>query len=173
MALKNLTRTLTRAIASITTDIPRHIGVTAVNHFSKNFDTESFRGKKWKEVKRRDSSSSWYGYQYGANSKRPSSHPRRSSRGKYTHYSPTATRTPILSSQDNNLANSLEYKTNGKQVHIISDLPYAQIHNQGGQTKVFGKHHAQMPKRMFVGHDPVFLSEVDNVITTQLNRIFK
>jgi phage gpG-like protein len=34
---------------------------------------------------------------------------------------------------------------------MIVDLPYAAIHNEGGEGKAFGKYPFTMPKRTFVG----------------------
>ena len=65
-------------------DIPHLIGQEAENHFSENFERQGFDGKKWKEVKRRDPSSPWDGFKYGANSNVPSAHPRRKgAKGKH------------------------------------------------------------------------------------------
>ena len=48
-------------------DLPRIVGKMAVDEFRENFRRQGFRNNgvtPWKEVKRRDPQSSWYGFQY-------------------------------------------------------------------------------------------------------------
>ena len=158
-------------------DAKHIIGVEAVNHFTENFDKQSFEGKKWKEVKRRDSSSVWSGFKYGSKTAKPDNHPSRkgSSRkykprksGAITNYSPTATKTPILSSQKSELENSIKYKTTGNRVIVYSDKPYADVHNEGGKIKVFGKATATVPKRQFIGNSRALQQRIINKIIKKL-----
>lgn len=158
--MKNLIDKLKDIQNIIDKKVPEIIGTEAVNDAHKNFERQSFDGKKWKDVKRRDSSSSWYGFKYGAKSKKPNSHPsRKNSKKPYkarktspiTNYSPTATQTPILSSQGSELENSISFKADKTKVTIYSDKQYANVHNQGLNAKTFGKKSFKMPKRQFIG----------------------
>jgi len=40
----------------------------------------------------------------------------------------------------------------GLRLKVVSDLVYAQIHNQGLTGKAWGKHYFKMPKRKFMGN---------------------
>lgn len=55
---------------------------------------------------------------------------------------------------------------------IVSDLPYANIHNEGLMGKAFGKHPFKMPKRQFVGYSERLHKNLTFVITGRINRIF-
>ena len=176
--MKPLIKDLKRIEKVIKKEAGRIIGTEAVNHFSQNFDAQAFDGKKWKDVKRRDPASTWYGYRYGANTNLPARHPKRKGAkskwkrrktGSTTHYSPTAKSTPILSSQRSELENSLYYKVKGSRAVVIkSDKDYAQVHNKGGNIKVFGKHLAKIPARPFIGKSKT----LNKKITKALNRKF-
>lgn len=155
------------------------IGTEAVNHFTENFDKQSFDSKQWKEVKRRDPASSWHGFKYGAKTPTPSKHPkRRGTKKKYkarksgsiTNFSPTATQTPILSSQRSELENSLTFRLRGsRKVAIISDKEYAKIHNEGGTIKIFGKRTAKIPARPFIGASSRLDKRLKKVLLRKLN----
>ncbi|MDE0471452.1 MAG: phage virion morphogenesis protein [Ekhidna sp.] len=137
------------------------IGTEAVNHFTENFEKQGFDGEPWKDVKRRNPKSTRYGHRHGANTDLPANPPRRKgAKGKYkrrkadsiTHYSPTATKTRILSSEGRaELENSLYFKAGTNKVTIKSDKEYAKVHNEGGTIKVYGKHTAKVPARPFIG----------------------
>ncbi len=154
------------------------IGTEAVNHFTENFDKQGFDGKPWKEVKRRTPSSSWYGFKHGANSNVPSNHPRRKGAKRkwkrrkassITNYSPTAQKTPILSSQRSELENSLTFKVKGSRaVAIKSDKDYAKIHNEGGTIKVFGKDTAKIPARPFIGKSKTLNKKIKAALKRKL-----
>ncbi|MDR1848325.1 MAG: virion morphogenesis protein, partial [Bacteroidales bacterium] len=51
------------------------------------------------------------------------------------------------------------------EAHIVSNLPYSAVHNEGGQAKVFGKYSFTMPKRQFMGES----RELNNKIVKQLD----
>ena len=155
---------------------PTIIGTEAVNHFTENFDKQSFDGKKWKDVKRRDPSSSWYGFKLGSKTPLPPTHPKRGSTGKYkkrkvgsaTNYSPTARNTPILSSQKSDLENSLSFTSRPGKVVIYSNKPYAKVHNEGASIRVFGKHSAKVPKRPFIGRSRVLDKKIERAFNKHL-----
>lgn len=161
-------------------DVREIIGKEAVDHFTENFDKQSFDGKKWDEVKRRDSSSTWYGFKYGAKTKPPKSHPKRKGSSKpykkrkdgaATNYSPTAKSTRILSSRRSELENSIRFRKTTKGIVVYSDKKYARIHNEGGTIKVFGKTSATMPKRQFIGKSSKLEKRLQRVLTNKLKSL--
>lgn len=83
-------------------DIPVVIGVEAVNHFKESFVNEGFTNQ---------SLDKWT--------------PRKTSRAGSTNSQPTLTKT-------GELADSIDYRVEGRTVVLYSDKKYAQIHNEGG-----------------------------------------
>lgn len=167
-----------KGIENVLDDAKRIIGIEAVNYFTESFDKQSFNGKKWKDVKRRDSSSVWYGFEYGAKTPPPSSHPKRkNAKGKYiprktnptTNYSPNATKKKILSSKKSELENSIQYKITGNIVKVFSDKKYAKVHNEGKTISVFGKKTVKLPKRQFIGKS----KELEEIIIKKINKKLK
>lgn len=166
-------------------DLPRIIGTEAVNHFKKSFDDEGFTGSsldKWKPAKRTKPSSQWYGFQYKARTRLPNNHPRRrKAKGPYkprkpnpiTNYSPAATKRRTLTGQTGDLKESIDYRRQGDKIVIYSDQPYADVHNRGGQIKVFGKKTVSLPQRQFIGDSPKLNAKITREIQRDLNRIFK
>lgn len=55
---------------------------------------------------------------------------------------------------------------------IVSDLPYANIHNEGLIGKAFGRHNFKMPKRQYVGYSERLNKNLIFVITGRINRVF-
>lgn len=155
------------------------IGVEAVNYFTESFDKQAFDGKKWKDVKRRDSSSVWYGFEYGAKTATPSRHPKRKGTKKpyqprksnpTTNYSPNATKRPILSSKRSELENSIKYKIIGNTVKVYSDKKYAKVHNEGGTINVFGNKTVKVHKRQFIGKSKKLEQIIIKKINTKLKK---
>jgi phage gpG-like protein len=153
------------------------IGTEAVNHFTENFEKQGFDGKKWEDVKRRDSSSVWSGFEYGAKSRTPNNHPKRKGAKRnykarksnpITNYSPTARNTPILSSKRSELENSIQYVKKGNKIRVFTDKPYASIHNEGGKTTVFGKASATIPQRQFIGKSEALKKKIIKKIERKL-----
>ena len=177
--MKEFIKDLKRIKKVIKKDAATIIGTEAVNHFTENFDNQSFDGKKWKDVQRRDPSSSWYGFKYGAKTATPSNHAKRKGTKKpykarksnaVTNFSPTATKTPILSSQRSELENSITFQVKGaKKVSIVSDKDYASIHNEGGNVKVFGKASAKIPERQFIGNSKRLEQKIKKALLKKLN----
>lgn len=136
-----------RATRYIRQDVRRIIGVEAVRHFKKSFHDEGFTDKalvKWKDVKRRTS-------------------PRKSQVGK------ASSKRKILTGETGDLGDSLDWTASGQGVVISSDVPYAQVHNDGlraGRGKGF-----KMPKRQFVGKSEVLVNKIASIIEPELRRI--
>ena len=93
---------LQRAIGN---DIPKIVANKGLLLFKKNFQTESFFGQKWKDVKRR-------------------TNPRKSQMGKASAQRPILTGT-------GDLGRSLKYEVGQGFVRFYSDLPYSAAHNEG------------------------------------------
>ena len=158
-------------------DIAREIGNEAVRHFKDNFRQEGFVDNgvhKWKEVKRRDPSSPWYGFEYRGQR-------RQKGKGKSTkrlNYSPAATKRKILTGSSRELQDSLRYKVNpsiGENIFlsITSDKPYASLQNEGGRIRVFGKASAIVPARPFVGNSKELNDKIDRIVQERVDALFR
>lgn len=166
-------------------DAPRIIGTETVNFFRDSFDKGGFTDttfNKWKQSKRRDEDSKWYGFQYRARTPLPDNHPRRkNTKKKYkprksnpiTNFSPAATKRPTLIGKTGDLKESLSYKLEGKKIIIESDQDYAEVHNEGGKIQIFGGKTVQLPQRKFMGEseklDTIIEHEIDKDIDNILN----
>lgn len=94
----------------LTKRLPTIVGKFTTDHFKENFIKGGFVNKgleKWKDPKRLNSES-----RYAAD--------------KYK----------TLLSSTNDLMESLRFEIHGNLVHIISDKPYAKIHNEGGVINI-------------------------------------
>lgn len=148
--------------------IAREIGNEAVRHFKDNFRQEGFVDNgihKWKEVKRRDPSNRWYGFEYRGQR-------RQKGKGKSkqkANFSQAATQRRILTGSSGELQDSLRYKVNptsgaNVSVSITSDKPYAVVQNEGGPIKVFGKASTILPARPFVGHSKELDVKIEEIV---------
>lgn len=155
-------------------DLPKKVGVEAVNHFKKSFQDQGFTDKnleKWDDVKRRDASSPWYGFQYRAKSSRPGSTRRKE--GSTTNYSPAATKRPILTGETGQLKDSIDWLAVGRRIEIKASTPYSQIQNEGGDIKIFGKTSGKISARKFIGDSEALRQRINKIIENDLNRILK
>ena len=148
--------------------IAREIGNEAVRHFKDNFRQEGFVDNgvhKWKEVKRRDPSSRWYGFEYkGQRRLKGKGKPKQK-----TNFSQAATQRKILTGSSGELQDSLRYKVNpasgaNVSVSITSDKPYAVVQNEGGPIKVFGKASTILPARPFIGHSKELDVKIEEIV---------
>lgn len=158
----------------LSNDLPKKIGIEAVNHFKKSFQDQGFTDKsleKWDDVKRRDASSSWYGFQYRAKSSRPGSTRRKE--GSTTNYSPAATKRPILTGETGQLKDSIDWLAVGRRIEITASTAYSKIQNEGGDIKVFGKASRQITARKFMGDSEALRQRINKIIENDLNMILK
>jgi phage gpG-like protein len=133
---------------------PRIAGNVAVRHFKDNFQNQGFEGQKWQEVKRRISGTTAYKYN-------SIHHPARTSR-------------MILTGDTGDLGRSIQDK---KSIHystrsctIISNLPYAAVHNEGlhaGRGRGF-----TMPRRQFMGDSDSLDKDIQQELQKQFENIF-
>ena len=152
--------------------VPTIIGVEGVNHFKQSFVNQGFedeRIEKWDDVKRRNQSSQWYGFQYGSRANRPGRQRRKPN--SQTNYSPAATRRPILSGETQDLFNSIKWQRVANGIQFTAGTKYAKIHNEGGKIRVFGKRSATMPKRQFMGDSKVLRDRLGRMVTADIKRI--
>lgn len=137
---------------------PHLAGDIAVNHFKENFDKEGFVNnglQPWKDVKRRDPESPWYGFE-PANKKQ---------------FSSTRAKDPILKNTSE-LFRAIDYDPRGNgEVAIVNDKPYAQVHNEGGTAYIFGKKAFTMPKRQFIGPSAELDEKEVEMLTEELDGI--
>lgn len=186
MAKNDIQRKLDEVKRYLQEDLLHVIGQKAVTDMQKNFETQSYFGKKWKEVKRREKDSTWYGFDRHGKQEPPANHPKfrkrknpdkpykRRKESPITGYSKVATETPILSSQDSNLERSLKYKIIGPTtIRVYSDVPYADVHNEGKEISVFGRKRTKVPKRQFLGLPPNQKKKIEKIILADIAKILK
>lgn len=70
------------------------------------------------------------------------------------------------------VANSLKQANFDKIIFRVEN-PYAQIHNEGGQGKAFGKYPFKMPKRQFIGQTKELTNMQFNLIKKQAGAIWQ
>lgn len=117
---------LKETIIKIHQDLPVILANQAQNYFVRSFDTQSWNGNSWEEVKRRIEGTPEYKY------------PLKKDLSRRTR--------PILIGKGSTklrraTSNSVRVKT-WPIVRLIVDLPYAKAHNEGL---------GHMPKRQFMG----------------------
>jgi len=143
--------------------VPDVIGVEAVNHYKKSFSDEGFTDKtleKWKDVKRRDPGSPWYGFV-------------RQEKGRKKQFSQARATAKILTGGTNDLSNAITYKKHPGLVVISNDKKYAAVHNYGGTAKIFGKKSFKMPKRQFMGKSVVLAQNINAKVVKEMIKILK
>lgn len=141
-------------------DVAIITGKQAVDLFKENFQKESFNGKPWQEVKRRQDSRNFKVLSRGKN------------KGQSRAINASGSR-KILTGETGDLGESIKYKYLGNaQVSIFSDKPYAQAHNEGTTTAGRGNK-TTIPRRQFMGPSPELDIIVKNEIEKQLKNLFK
>lgn len=179
--LNNLSGDFRRKLDKLTQEVTRGIliviGKEAVDRFRDNFHREGFLDgslHKWKDVKRRDPQSPWYGFEYKAEKRLPGSRKNtQAKKRKPLNFSQTATVRKILASKRMELHNSLRYHLQPGQVVIASDKPYAQVQNEGGTIKIFGKHPVKLQARPFMGPSIELDRKVEQQIRQRITEILK
>lgn len=139
-------------------DLPDIVGMEAVNHYKENFVKEGFVDETtnpWQDVKRRDPSSPWYGFSYGAKN----------------NFSQTRTTDKILTGETKELQNSIDYEKKPGRVTVYSDKKYAAVHQFGLPAKIFGKKPFKMPARPFIGKSAALEKNIQDKIQRTLNKI--
>ena len=135
------------------------MGVEAVNHFKESFANEGFTDKslkKWKDVKRRNSNSAWYGHS-----------------GQTGRFSNARTNAGILTGETQELRNAISYRRISGGARVVNDKPYARVHNEGGKAMVYGKTPFTMKQRQFMGKSAVLKRSIENKISRELLKRLK
>lgn len=136
---------------SVSLDMMREIAMANKNVFLQSFKDQSWDGKRWDEVQRRTPGTRAYMYPSGKK---------------------LARRTrPILvgRGQLRRQVNSSIKLMNRSRIIFIVDLPYAEIHNNGGRTAKGGR----MPKRRFMGETKETNKLTKAIINKYVNKTFK
>lgn len=178
----DLRRCLGMLAQAVGRDFPVVIGKTGIDHYRENFRAGGFVNgglHKWPDVKRRDAKSGWYGFEYKGEKRtslrltrdRKTGKTKRAARQKPLNFSTTATIRAPLSSKRMDLCNSLRYYCRPGEAIIATDKPYAQVQNEGGLIKVFGKHPARIPARPFIGQSRELDEKVGEEINKRINQI--
>ena len=180
--LKRLDKELARLLSDT---LPREVGKIARDHFRENFIREGFVDgglRKWKDVKRRNPRSPWYGFEYKGERRTSYRYKRDSKTGKTykdkkqkrLNFSQTATQRPPLRSKRNELMRSIRVlHARDAQVSVGTDLPYAQVQNDGGVIKVFGKHPVRLSRRQFIGPSIELDAKVTRLVNLEIKRLFR
>lgn len=144
---------------AIDSDLPKICGNEAVRLFKKNFREEGFFGKKWQEVKRRQS--------YTVT--------RQTKRGVRTRVVPKAKGAAgsrrILTGETGDLGRSIKMRPGTGKVTIYSDLPYSRVHNDGLRAGRGGGF--KMPRRQFIGDNPELQRALKVKIEQHFSKLFK
>jgi phage gpG-like protein len=147
----------------------------ALEHFQASFTNQGFTDKdlkKWPDVKRRDPSSGWYGFEYGGTAPRPGAKKRKKGESvKVTNFKQIATKRKILLPEGAQLYASITKITGDASFKISSDREHASVHNFGEPAKIFGKKSFTMPKRQFIGHSQVLLEKMKKQYIDDLMKI--
>lgn len=164
-------------------DLPKIAGKMAEDEFRENFQRQGFRNNgitPWKDVKRRDSKSSWYGFQYKGERRTSIAIRKNKKTGKYArskkqrklNFSLAATERRILVGPGSNLMNSIRVReATSSRVVIGSDLPYSEVHNEGGYIRIFGKKKVKLAKRQFIGESRELMNELEEKLLLNIDRI--
>lgn len=156
-------------------DLPRIVAKEAVDEFRENFDREGFRNngvQPWPEVKRRMPNSPWYGFQYKGE-RRSSKERKKKGQKRKLNYSDKYTKYPILRVTSNLYRSVTSFEVSPERVEIGSDLPYAQVQNDGGYIKVFGKAKVKLPKRQFIGESKELMDKLERILITKIDNLTK
>lgn len=184
MATKNILQEIEKEIKRyVSTNLPRIAGKMAVDEFRENFHRQGFRNNglhRWPDVKRRDPSSPWYGFQYKGERRtsvrivrdRKTGKTRRSQSQKKLNFSSATTKRGILIGPGSNLRRSITVReATARRVAIGTDLPYAEVHNEGGYIRVFGKAKVKVPKRQFIGESHELMQAIEKKFIREVDRI--
>lgn len=184
MATKNVLQDIERKIKRYAhANLPRMAGKMAVDEFRENFHRQGFRNNglhRWADAKRRDPSSPWYGFQYKGERRtsvrfvrdRKTGKTRRSQSQSKLNFSSAATKRGILIGPGSNLMRSVTVRqATAQRVAIGTDLPYAEVHNEGGYIRVFGKAKVKVPKRQFIGESRELMQAIEKKFLREVDRI--
>jgi len=126
--------------------LPQEIAAIAQSSFVKNFNTESFFGKKWKEVQRRQEGTKAYKYPKTKKLSR--------------RVKPILVGTGKLKREVNRSIR----EANFEEIRLGVAIPYAGFINEGTE---------KMQQREFMGNSPVLEKKIKDKIRKSISDIFK
>jgi len=155
----------------------REIGLMAVDVYKGSFKKQKFNdsgASPWEQVKRRENSSGWYGFKLGQNQRRPGAKRKRRPGTKTNFSRPRTTNAILHGSGSSNLRDSIFLKTaRPDKIEIANDAPYAEVQNNGGYIKVFGRSRARIPGRKFMGHNKLVNFKAGKIMNTLITKTLK
>lgn len=182
---RDMAKKTAQVLGAINTRIPTVVGEMLVDGFKESFDRQRFNdtnSERWKEVERRKKESAWYGFEYRGDRRtsvafvrdRKTGRTRRARSQRKLNFSKAATtRAILLGSGSTNLRDSIYLHTaRGAKVIIASDQPHAEVHNEGGKAKIFGKKEFTMPKRQFMGTSGKLNNKARGLINRIIDNIY-
>ena len=156
-------------------ELPEAIGQNLVDGFRMSFRRQRFNdygSQPWQEVKRRKKGSGWYGFEYKGEKKRDTIGLR--SKRKPNFSRAATTRNILIGHGRTGLLHSIFLKkAKAGLIEVATDKEYAEVHNEGGKIKVFGKYTTTVPQRQFMGHSKKIEDENFNIINERINKIFR
>ena len=141
----------------------------AQNYFVSSWRTQSFDGKAWENVKRRDSNENLYKYPKNRGLARQTNPILIG--GGYYKTKKTTTKGGTLRRAVSNMMSTANYSQTGVKMSV--NLPYARIHNEGLEGKAFGKYAFKMKKRQFIGETAELRRKQEKLISTEILKLFK
>ena len=160
--------------------IPRLVAAEYRDGFRESFALQRFNDygtAAWPQVKRRTIGQPWYGFQYGTNYAVPVDSRGRDkkygTRGGKTNFSPRATTRAILLGKGSAQLRDgifIAEARNGRIV-IASPHEHAAVHNEGLDSRIFGRKIFRMPQRKFMGNSRAIEREAIDTISTVIDNI--
>lgn len=158
----------------MTITIPKGIGRIGLNEFRDSFTNQRFNdagSPAWKDVKRRDPKSNWYGFKLGNKARRPGVHTRKKL-GK-GNFSKARTTNAIMQVTGQLRDATFVKSANFREVVWANSSKQANLMNRGGRFRIFGKHSAVMPKRQFMGYSTRMMGKIRLFVRQEFKDIFK
>jgi phage gpG-like protein len=135
-------------------DLSLDMANTAKMDFIQNFRNQSFNGKKWAEVERRKPETEWY--KRGTQSDRNRAILQGKGSGR------------LRGDVENSVKTG--HKNGNLSYTLIVNNPYAAVHNEGLNAKIYGKKSFKMPQRQFIGMTPELNKKLLLKISQRLNK---
>jgi len=152
-----------RKLDQLTKELPKALGQVAVTHFTQNFRKQGFDDvgvKKWKDVKRRDPNSEWYGYRSS----------KVGNKEGIATFSKAATTAAILT-ETGNLKKSIFIKNADRYIVRVGTNQivnkYAKLHNEGG----YNGNGRFVPQRKFMGASRSLEKKMKKMVSISIKKI--
>lgn len=133
------------------------IGRIAIEHTEENFRLEGYVDEvlnPWREVKRRDPSSPWYGHS-----------------GQTGRRSSERTRAKILHGETRELSRATRVRLTPTGIRVVNATPYAAVHQYGLPARIYGKKPFTMPARPFLGPSRAMIRRMQDKVRERLRQL--